>query len=454
MRRIASSVTTRARCLLAGGLTAAVLGLVLGSTDLLRAGCLILVVPLVAYLVVSRSQVTIASRRSVEPARTSVGHDVGMQLTITNRSALPVGGLMLEDRLPDQLVGRVRFSLEGLRGREARTIAYQLPTPRRGRYLCGPLKVRLTDPFGLIELTRSFTAQSRFVVTPAVELMPDARTPNSIDVGDNAGSHSIGSHGADDASTREYRDGDDLRKIHWRSTARTGTLMVRHEERPRQSQVALLLDLRASAHEQPIAPAMAGDPREASSLEWAVSAVASIGNELLLARREVTLIASSAADQRLAFGSSAEFVDHLADVAPNSQRDLTPLIPALRIAARECTVVAVLGTLEETSLQAIADARPRGSSAPAFAILIDQSSWARQRVSTALDDIRPAPRETAAVTTEKIADTLRGAGWWVAIARAGDAIPATWTRLLRQRAFAISQAESVAPEATRWRVRT
>ena len=138
--------------------------MVFGSADLVRAGCLILVVPLVAYLVVSRSQVTIASRRSVEPARMAVGNDADLQLTITNRSALPVGALMLEDRLPDQLVGRVRFSLEGLSGREARTIAYKLPTPRRGRYLCGPLKVRLTDPFGLIELTRSFTAQSAFVV--------------------------------------------------------------------------------------------------------------------------------------------------------------------------------------------------------------------------------------------------------------------------------------------------
>ena len=453
MRRIGSSFTTRARCLLAGGLTAALFGLLFGSTDLVRAGCLIVVVPLVAYLVVSRSQVTIASRRSVEPARMSVGNDAELQLTITNRSALPVGGLMLEDRLPDQLVGRVRFSLEGLSGREARTIAYKLPTPRRGRYLCGPLKVRLTDPFGLIELTRSFTAQSAFVVTPAVEPLPDARTPNSIDVGDNAGSHSIGSHGADDASIREYRHGDDLRKIHWRSTARTGTFMVRHEERPWQGQVALLLDLRARAHEQPVAAATAGDLREFSSLEWAVSAVASIGNQLLLAGREVNLIAGAAGNARLAFSSPAQFVDHLAEVGPNERQDLTPLMPPLRSATRDSTVVAVLGTLDDSDVQAIADARPRGSAAPAFAILLDRASWARQHKLANPAEVRPAARQ-AGIATENIAETLRSAGWWVAVARAGDTIPATWTRLLRQRAFAVGQSEWTAPDASNRQVRT
>ena len=49
-------------------------------------------------------------------------------------------------------------------------------------------------------------------------------------------------------STREYRYGDDLRKVHWRATARTGQLMVRLEERPWRAQATLLLDTRARAH--------------------------------------------------------------------------------------------------------------------------------------------------------------------------------------------------------------
>ena len=171
-----------------------------------------------------------------------------VDLTITNRSLLPMGALMLEDQLPNQLTGHARFALDGLRSRETRTVSYRMPQLARGRYRVGPLHIRLTDPFHLVDLRRSFTATDEFAVTPMIEPLRDLEPPRSIDVGDNAGSHSIGARGADDASTREYRTGDDLRKIHWRSSARTGALMVRQEERPWQGEVTLLLDLRASAH--------------------------------------------------------------------------------------------------------------------------------------------------------------------------------------------------------------
>src|SRR5947209_9048920 len=84
-------------------------------------------------------------------------------------------------------------------------------------------------------------------------------------------SRSIATAGEDDAATREYRLGDDLRRIHWRSTARRGELMVRREEQPWQSRAVLLLDCRQSAHQ--------GDG-PLSSFEWSVSAAASIGLHL------------------------------------------------------------------------------------------------------------------------------------------------------------------------------
>ena len=94
-------------------------------------------------------------------------------------------------------------------------------------------------------------------------------------------SRSVATHGDDDVATREYRHGDDLRRIHWRTTARRGELTVRREEQPWQSRGAVLLDTRLIAHR--------GDG-PASSLEWAISAAASISIHLAHARFELRMV--------------------------------------------------------------------------------------------------------------------------------------------------------------------
>jgi uncharacterized protein (DUF58 family) len=458
MRRIRPGFTTRARCLIAGGLTAALCGLAFGEVDLIRAGSLVVAVPIVAAIVVNRSQVTIASRRGVSQARAAAGSEVVVQLTVTNRSLLSTGALMLEDRLPAGLTGRARFVLDGLNGRETRTVAYHVPALPRGSYTAGPLRVRLTDPFGLIDATRSFTARSRFVITPIVDRLPDLHLPNSWDLGENAGSHSIGSRGADDASTREWRHGDDLRKIHWRSTARTGTLMVRHEERPWQGHATLLLDLRAQAHDAPDQRVVAGDDRHRRSIEWAISAIASIGSQLFITGRDVSLIADPAAPDRARFASQASFVDHLAEVVPTRNDSLLPIVAQLRAAMRDSTVVAVLGRVDDATVHALAEAHPRGSATPAFAILLDVDSWRDADPDGEPGDVvgdepdpvpeRQVPETIWSADGRRVAETLRASGWCVVPARSGDAMPVIWTRLLRQRGGGPGAAASAAARLT------
>ena len=437
-QQLRAGFTTRGRCLLAAGLTALVCGLLFGSVDLARAGTLVLAAPIVASLVVNRSQLTIASRRSVTPPRSTLGTDVSVALTVTNRSVLPTGPLMLEDRLPVQITGRARFSLDGLSGRESRSVAYRLPRLGRGRYSAGPLRMRLTDPFGLIDTSRSFTATSSFVVTPIVDALPQAQPPYSVDVGENAGSHSIGSHGADDASTREYRHGDDLRKIHWRSTARVGTLMVRHEERPWQGHATLVLDLRAGAHDrgdtsltqlaQPDEPPP--DIRRTSSLEWAISAIASIGSHLAHQGRELSLVESVSDAERIRLGGAWELVEHLAEVRASGANDLHDLAPIIRDAGRDSTVIAVLGRLDLAGARALATVQARGSGGAPFAILLDTPTWRHGRATGAAEPQPPSPEFDASVV-----ETLRAAGWWVVRAASGDTTPFVWRQLMGQRAL-------------------
>ncbi|MGI8679174.1 MAG: DUF58 domain-containing protein [Jatrophihabitans sp.] len=416
--------TTRASSLLAAGITAVVCGLLLGETDLVRAGVLVAAVPIAAAVVVHRSRVRVANRRAVEPLRAQAGQSVTAHLTITNRSLLPTGALMLEDQLPDRFVGRARFVLDSLGSHEARTVSYRMPNLGRGRYRAGPLRIRLSDPFHMIDLTRSFTATTEFLVTPVIDLLPAGEPPRTDDVGDGAGSHSIGTHGADDASTREYRIGDDLRKIHWRSSARTGALMVRQEERPWRAQTTVLLDLRASAHTvaDDDAIGMGRDPRQTSSLEWAVSAVASVGSQALHAGRDVGIIGDPERPERMRFTDNGHLVTYLACVRETHGTDLTPLTAAIRASARDSSLVAVLGRLDPPAVRLLADAHPRGRSSPALALLLDVDSWTSGGSRTASRHGAQDVDATAAV--------LRNSGWRVTIVRCGTDTPEAWRVLL------------------------
>ena len=418
--------TTRASCLLAAGATALLCGLLLGIVDLARAGVLALAVPLLSALVVLRSRVLIANRRRAEPTRAVSGDTVVMHLTISNRSLLPTSSLMLEDQLPDQMRGNARFVLDGLLSRETRTVSYRMPRLPRGRYCAGPLHMRLTDPFHLIDVRRSFTATSEIIVSPIVETLRSVDPPRSLDVGDNAGSHSIGSYGADDASTREYRTGDDLRKIHWRSSARTGALMVRQEERPWQGQLSVLLDLRSVAHaDGPRSSAeQQPDDRVRSSLEWAISAAASLASHGILTGRDVGLVADLSAPARMPTIGTGQIAEYLSTVRASPCLTLDPLDGLLGALARESTIIAVLGTLDPRSLRLLAGVHPRATSGNALALLLDTPTWRRGPGAA------QSPHSSPVQTAHRV---LRSAGWETLVVRCGDGVGASLQTLLAAR---------------------
>ncbi len=433
-RRRSLGLTTRGSCLLAAGLTAVVCGLIVGSLDLVRVGLLVAVLPFAAALIVHRSRVRIAEQRTADPAISHPGEQVVVNLRLTNQSRIPVSTAMLADRLPAETKRRARFVLDGLPGRTARELSYQVPPLPRGRYSVGPLEMRLTDPFHLVDTSRSLTSVAGFVVTPVIERLGVGEPARSFDIGDNAGSHSVGAHGADDASTREYRTGDDLRKIHWRSTARTGSLMVRLEERPWQGQATLLLDARGCGHSS--AAVASADPRESDSFEWAVSAVASIGAHLMRARRDVTLVDDQGDPNRHLMTNPQQLAQHLGPVRTTSRLDLGRQAGVLRSAGRDSALIAVLGKLDNESLRVLAAAHPRGSAVPALALLLDVDTWGDYRPpdSTAHYHLRESGSGGtggAATSVRDAARVLRAGGWRVTVVERGDRIADAWQSLLR-----------------------
>ena len=213
--------------------------------------------------------------------------------------------------------------LDRVEPRGTRTVDYPVRAEVRGRYVVGPLTIRLSDPFGMCELVRSFSARDMLVVTPVVQRLPAVALGGDWAGSGDSRSRSVAAAGEDDVATREYRHGDDLRRVHWRSTARQGELMVRREEQPWESHCTLLLDSRSTAHR--------GDG-PASSFEWAVSAAASIGAYAGRAGYTVDLVTDTGAhiegsgtgtDQGIG-GQEAMLLDGLASVELTGATTLKP----------------------------------------------------------------------------------------------------------------------------------
>lgn len=266
LRASLAGLTTRGRSFLAAGVAAALCAYLLGQSELLRVGLLLAVLPLICVLALHRTRHRVSGSRRLSPMRVPAGAEARVQLRLDNTSRMPTGLLMLQDRVPYVLGPRPRFVLDRVEPGGHREVSYRVRSDLRGRYPLGPLQLRLSDPFGLVELTRSFSAYDTLTVIPRTEALPPVRlTGESSGYGDGS-RRSLALAGEDDVIPRGYRRGDDLRRVHWRSTARYGELMVRREEQPQRSRATVLLDTRRLAYEG------AGPD---SAFEWAVSGTAS-----------------------------------------------------------------------------------------------------------------------------------------------------------------------------------
>ncbi|MDQ6875361.1 MAG: DUF58 domain-containing protein [Actinomycetota bacterium] len=408
MHEALSGLTTRGRCFLAAGGAAALCSLVLHERDLFRVAVFLIVLPLVAAVGVTRTRYRLACSRLLDPPQIPVGQQARVLLRLENVSRLPSGIMLLEDTLPYTLGGRPRFVLDRVRPRAVRSVHYPVRADVRGRYVIGPLSVRLADPFGLVELSRSFASFDTLTVTPVIHPLTPIRLGGEWAGGGDSRARSVSPQGEDDATTREYRHGDDLRKVHWRSTARVGELMVRREEQPWQSRAAVALDTRAAAHR--------GDG-PGSSFEWAVSAAASVAVHLAGAGYSLRLLTDAGADLHAPAGgnSAVMLLDQLAEIRHSRSRSVAPVVEALRRSSGEGLVVAVLGWLTPEDAELVA--RARTAATVGVAVLVDSATWV---------GLSPRSRAEAREEYDHVARTLISGGWRVLEARHGTALAQLW----------------------------
>ncbi|TVL90895.1 DUF58 domain-containing protein [Streptomyces sp. SAJ15] len=414
VRAALSGLTTRGRSFLAAGIAAAMCSYVLGQGDLLRVGLLLAALPLVCVAVVYRTRCRVAGSRRLSPARVPAGSEARVQLRVDNISRLPTGLLMLQDRVPYVLGPRPRFVLDRVEPGGRREVSYRVRSDLRGRYPLGPLQLRLTDPFGMCELTRGFSSYDLLTVVPRVEPLPAVRLAGEAAGYGDGRNRSLALAGEDDVIPRGYRHGDDLRRVHWRSTARYGELMVRREEQPQRARCTVLLDTRETAH-------FGSGPD--SGFEWAVSGAASVAVHLLQRGYAVRLLTDTGASVPGTDGGSGFsgpvlesadtaglLLDALAVMDHSAEPGLSPAYDLLRGGA-EGLLVAFLGDLDEEQAAVVARMRQRSGGAVAF--LLDNAAWA-------------GGAGTASDPLQRRLQLLREAGWTALRVGPGTPLAALW----------------------------
>ncbi len=277
------------------------LGRVLGVMELTVAAAsgAALLVAAVAY--VRSTPVRVDADRVLRPPRCHAGATAEVEVTLRNtaprssdssRKARGTPTLGVHDPFGSAgQAGRrwARFRVSPIRPGQAVTATYELPGQERGVYELGPLTVRLEDPFGLAVRHVAQAAAVALVVYPRIEVLdPLSPAPDSGSDQVRPIAHAA-SVGGDLYALREYHLGDDLRRVHWRATAKRDEVMIRHDDVPVRNAATVVLDLRAGVH-------------SAASLEAAISAAASVVHSAWRRRWPVRLVTSDGADSGLAAG--------------------------------------------------------------------------------------------------------------------------------------------------------
>lgn len=408
MRALTDVLTLRGRSFLAAGAALTLCGMALGFVDLLRLGMLVIALPVITGFLARRHHLQLSVSRTVEPTRVQIDEPAIVTVRVENRGSSATPAMLAEEDVDDVLGDHPRFVIARLRRGSHTNLRYRTRAHVRGRHRLGPLALRLKDPFDLSVRLAQVPGTAELLVLPRVVPLGTER-PHSTGVGaEGSVPHMVALHGEDDVSIREYRDGDDLRRIHWPSTAKTGSLMVRQEDRPARRRAVVLLDARASVHR---GTGMTG------SLEWAVTAAASVVAHLSSERFAVHLVTPAAAEAAAGTDSLTldQALDALAVVTATGDESLPEAFHAARpLTSSGGLVMAVVGGMDEDEARSLAAMRQPG--ATGIAMVLDTPTFAPSRT----DDLIGNQVETTI-------QTLTSAGWATARVDVDSTVPQAWS---------------------------
>ena len=302
-----------------------------------------LVLLLVGSLVHSLIKPSLALERAVEPKRVQKGSPAIALVHVANSSRRALPALVIEQRLGDAVI---RAALPRLRRGERSVRTYRLPTTRRGVFELGPVELPRADPFGLCRTVQRLGTPQEIEVHPrqlALNPLPTGLSRNLEGPSSDASPQgTITFH-----RLREYTLGDDLRNVHWASTAHTGKLMVRHYVDTAQPYTVVLLDLSPEVYSE-------------ETFEEAVDVAASVVTSMSTGKAPVQLRATNG--DRVGGPGQREpsaLVEYLTRVSPNASGSLTSQLLLLRRDRGGTALVVVTGRVDAGALPTVASLRRR-----------------------------------------------------------------------------------------------
>lgn len=230
-------MTARGRTVLVLAVAVLCAGIALGYPALMTVAVTALVLVALSLVIVRRQPALTVTRR-LRSSRVQRGTRTAGAARIVNVGRLGIGPLIVDDHIAGE---SVPIEISRLRGGEMRETTFLIPTQRRGFQSLGPLVLAHADPFGLAVRRIEMGQVAELVVTPRIVHTPDVRSSllRSVD-GPESQSNIEGTLAFH--TLRDYVPGDDIRHIHWKSSARgTGLLVKQHVDTARPA-VAVICD--------------------------------------------------------------------------------------------------------------------------------------------------------------------------------------------------------------------
>ncbi|MGV8844934.1 DUF58 domain-containing protein [Tessaracoccus sp.] len=403
-------LTGRGSALLVVGFVLVIAAALVGEPDLVWLGVLMTLLPLAAVASILLLRPMLSVTRSVQPPQVALGERPRAELHIENSRVLSHSACEFRDACPGALGSASRFALAHGFGRWSQSVGYEVRADHRGHFELGPLDVTHHDPFALARGTWMVPGNSATLrVTPRMfQLSMPRRLIGAGSTGDSTPQR-IGHSGQDDVLVREHRHGDDLRRVHWRMTAKQGELMVRVEEQPWDPSVTLVIDNRAAAH-------LGSGPD--GGFEWSISAVASIASVLMSGRCRVTVVSAETEVFSPVHADTVSARDRIlaamVDLSDSGRESISSGLSHSDSIGSSQSIMAALGLLGSTDAAALRAVGSRMQQASA--LVPDPVAWGAT----------PARAEEHLAACRLLASS----GWILHQHKPGEAVADSWDRLM------------------------